>query len=641
MSDKKYVTYEEFGAVGDGAHEDYAAIYRAHEYANENGLPVKAKDGAIYYIRDPRVDGEMKTAIIKTDVDWGTAKFIIDDTDIRAEEETGAWRNHWIFKAASDYEQYKIEDEATLAEVSKLGINKKSTRVALKLGYPALIIPVSSGHKVFRRLGYTGCWKGSSMQEILVIDGEGNISEETPVMFDYEGIDYITVIRLDIKPITITGGEFNTLACTENLLRFDDNGRPYYVGGYIGRGLAIHRSYTTVKGVKHIIKGELPMSKQVNEKGEIICVCPPYGGFFQGEDADHITFEDCVLSGRRCYNYYTGGACGTYGLAASFVNKIVFKNCKQHNFWVTVDENHDIHPATEDTPGAVTSMSGHVVNGKTLIMHWGIGGTNFCKNMEYIDCLLSRFDAHCGLYHGKIVNSTINGLEVVGHGTLTLENSRLFGRGGNKNAGAGNSIFYLRDDYASTWDGEMIIKNLDIYEKIDENTNAFIFCHTYNNWYYGYQAKFPNLYAENLRLLSPVTREQYPAGTEIHLVGNSLAKEPMMHAEKTSKCPAIFPDVDEDGDGLVDGTDIPYDDEVSARGVTDPTNFKNHNPVLPPKYIKILSNKDYGYKYVVLDTSEYEDGGFFGKTEFVSDGGAVVGTANKKNDTFKFEKMEA
>jgi hypothetical protein len=109
------------------------------------------------------------------------------------------------------------------------------------------------------------------------------------------------------------------------------------------------------------------------------------------------------------------------------------------------------------------------------MMHWGIGGTNFCKNMEYIDCLLSRFDAHCGLYHGKIVNSTINGLEVVGHGNLLLENSRLFGRGGSKGAGAGNSIFYLRDDYASTWDGEMTIRNFDAYEKIDENTNAFIF----------------------------------------------------------------------------------------------------------------------------------------------------------------------
>ena len=226
MADIKYVTYEEFGAVGDGVHEDYEAIYRAHEYANENGLPVKAKDGATYYIHDPRIDGEIKTALIRTDVDWGNAKFIIDDSDIKVGEVTNTWRGHYIFRAVSDYEKYVIEDEKILAEVSALGINKKSTRVALKLGYPALIIPVSSGHKVFRRLNYGG-WQGSSMQEVILIDGEGNISEETPVMFDYEGIDYITVIRADVKPITISGGEFTTIACAENILRFDEKGKSY------------------------------------------------------------------------------------------------------------------------------------------------------------------------------------------------------------------------------------------------------------------------------------------------------------------------------------------------------------------------------------------------------------------------------
>ena len=36
MSNKNYVTYEEFGAVGDGVTDDFVAIYKAHEYANAN-----------------------------------------------------------------------------------------------------------------------------------------------------------------------------------------------------------------------------------------------------------------------------------------------------------------------------------------------------------------------------------------------------------------------------------------------------------------------------------------------------------------------------------------------------------------------------------------------------------------------------
>ena len=36
-----FVTYEAFGAVGDGVTDDAAAIAAAHAYANEHHLPVK------------------------------------------------------------------------------------------------------------------------------------------------------------------------------------------------------------------------------------------------------------------------------------------------------------------------------------------------------------------------------------------------------------------------------------------------------------------------------------------------------------------------------------------------------------------------------------------------------------------------
>ena len=46
----KYITYEKYGAVGDGVHDDMPAIVAAHEAANEKGLPVKVKSGKCYYI---------------------------------------------------------------------------------------------------------------------------------------------------------------------------------------------------------------------------------------------------------------------------------------------------------------------------------------------------------------------------------------------------------------------------------------------------------------------------------------------------------------------------------------------------------------------------------------------------------------
>ena len=73
----EYVTYEEFGAVGNGKADDQDAIVAAHAAANERGLPVKAGDGKTYYI-----GRGAKVAVIMTDVDFGTASFVIDDRDV-------------------------------------------------------------------------------------------------------------------------------------------------------------------------------------------------------------------------------------------------------------------------------------------------------------------------------------------------------------------------------------------------------------------------------------------------------------------------------------------------------------------------------------------------------------------------------
>src|SRR5690554_3063780 len=72
-----WVGYGDFGARGDGQTDDIDAIAATHAFANDRGLSVRADDGATYYI-----GGKPRTAIIQTDTDFGTASFIIDDTDV-------------------------------------------------------------------------------------------------------------------------------------------------------------------------------------------------------------------------------------------------------------------------------------------------------------------------------------------------------------------------------------------------------------------------------------------------------------------------------------------------------------------------------------------------------------------------------
>ena len=78
LAGAEVVTYERFGAKGDGVTDDLPSIVAAHREANERGLPVKARDGATYYI-----GGQDLTAEIKTDVDFGSAVFFIDEQGFR------------------------------------------------------------------------------------------------------------------------------------------------------------------------------------------------------------------------------------------------------------------------------------------------------------------------------------------------------------------------------------------------------------------------------------------------------------------------------------------------------------------------------------------------------------------------------
>ena len=646
MSEKKFVTYEEFGAVGDGVTNDFPAIKATHDFANENGLTVKAESGKTYYISDTRINGVVEAAIIKTDVIWTGASFIIDDSPYSTHEHFGIYDKN-VFEVLSDYPMEKVVDEALFEKILANGLNKATKKIDMGLGYPALIVPYNSKHKVYRRKGY-GQWMGASMHEVILLDKDGNISEETPVMWDYNGIDYINVIRADVKPITIEGGKFTTVACNTNCVVYDESGKPIGVNeAYIKRGIRINRSYTTLRGVEHYITGELSVTRQ--KKGE---TGAPYSGFYASQVATNITIENCVMTGRRCYQKAWigpgfGGTMGTYGLTAYDVNKIVFKNCVQSNFWVTLDENDVLHPAKEGDKGAMLALS-QMKNDKGQMsrMHWGVGGTNFCKNMEYIGCTLSRFDAHQGLCNGKVIDSTVVAMALTGCGNMYIENVRVFAESHSR---AANRMFSMREDYGSTWEGNIYVKNLKAYVYTKRSTlqNAvpneyegiFGVSHNYRNWYYGYDCHFPNISFDSVEVYDIETFEPVPEGTAIYFTTNNILNEPAMHCENTLKIHPIYPGVDNDGDGLVDGTNIPFSGEISKGGIVDESSHKNLNPIVPPEYIKITNNKN-NYAYIFDDTSEIPgaDGGFFGKTKFITEDESFVGTANSgsKNGTFKF-----
>ncbi len=672
--------YDDFGAKGDGVTDDYEAIYRTHVKANETGKTVIATPGKTYYLECPIVDGEVTSIPVKTDVDWQGAKFIIDDRRIAQNDDTKAWGLP-VFSVAQDCQPITLtaddpNSKALFDSIIAAGLNKKTKKIDLGDEYrcPVMIITQNATHKIYRRYGYCG-YAGVAMEEIILLDKDGNVRGDTPVMYDYIDLTGLKIIKLDeVKPITIKNGEFTTRASQFNCIFTEADGYRNYRSPYISRGFLITRSYTTVQNVKHYVTDELGWNDYVDENNAIKYVGSTYRGFYRVSGCTDVTIKDCVLTGRRCYRRPNGGTGGTYDLSLALTNNVVFDGCVQSNFWVTVDPvTYEIKPAKEGDPGALTSMasfpgrevfvdSGSTIGGGMEIgaqMHWGIGGTNLCKNTKYINSILSRYDAHEGTYGGEVRGSTVCAIALTGAGDFFIENTKTYPNN--------PSAFSLRRDYGYTWDGTAYVKNLSVMVKAKTEDGAYsdeisVIDPAYDgrNWYWGYHPTTANLVIEDLVFYdindydaATNTYKQVPSDVPIYAYGKKIRGATEIHLKKTTVEP-VYSLEDKDGDGYVDIPDVDGDgvwgntpwkfDEVKAflgrgywRGLK-PSDmgydvmlpdglYENFSIINPPKFVKVLGNKG-GYKYYIRNTTaagisngmhhgvEENNKGFFGSTKF-------------------------
>lgn len=541
MKQNNFVSYSDFGAVGDGKTNDFWALRKAHAYANENGLPVMAERDKTYLITDTEDEsGTARFIAIGTDTDWNDCTIIIDDTDIGFEEGPLKNYNRSIFRVDSPIPKIKIEDEETLSKIGAL--KKTDTKINLKLGYSAMLVIYNSDHRVYVRYG-ANANSGNPQHELLLVDGEGNIDPTTPIMHDYEKLTQIEVIATELPTLTVKNATVINKASRVNTISYLPDGTRVKNTKYFARNLTVARSNTVIRNVRNYVEGEFTPEEQANGFDG-----PPYRGFFSASGANNVLIEDCVVSARR---YFTPG---TYGFGATLVNNIVLKNCKQDNFYLK-DENGN--------STGINSMEFHPLTKKPI--SWGLGGTNFCKNMVYDGCEITRFDAHAGLCNGKIINSKVAYINLIGYGEMLIENSRLELKD--------PTMFQLRRDYGSTWEGTVIIKDCDLApnEKVIPKDNVYICSAYWANHDFGYKCHFPNLIIDNLRQSErkvPIHIFMYEAASEQF---QSLASEPLCH--KT----------------------------VISDGET-----KNVNPITPPEFIRVINNND-GCKFYMKKLPFFEN----------------------------------
>ena len=283
------ITYEQFGAVGDGVTDDMPAIIAAHDAANEQGLPVRARSGSIYYMA-----AKARTAIIKTDTDWTGAHFIIDDVGLEGDIRKP------VFDVRSYGEPFEVEGLETL--------HKGQKELGMKFPGEVLVRVEDRDKKIYIRKGLNQN-EGTAQKEILLVSRSGRVASNSPVLWDYDKVTSAMATPVDSKRLVIRGGTFTTIA----------NQQPSTYN-YHGRGIVVHRSNVLLEGIKHLVTGELDHGA-------------PYNGFIYPRFATRVEVRDCILTAHKTYTTIGSAGkpvqMGSYDLQADECIGVKWVRCTQ------------------------------------------------------------------------------------------------------------------------------------------------------------------------------------------------------------------------------------------------------------------------------------------------------------------------
>ena len=426
MSEQMYVSYEQFGAIGNGVADDFDAIEAAHVYANAHGLTVKAKSDATYYV------GEKLTHEIPVDfdVDWNGASFIIDDNVSNAYK----YRSVYLF-AIRRKSRVVLEGEALTAAIGEgRTIKRSDTRLdwlAPVLTEDSFIRVTNEKHRDFIRFGSNEN-KGVARHDMLLVSRDGMLDPECDLAYEFDEITKIEIFPAHETPITVKNGNFASVCCrTVEETKFLGRWHGY------SRGFIVERADVTIENITHKMINEPELDKTRDElaktygsRGESY----PYAGFIVAKNANNITVKNCLLTSHTTYyedkpaTVSTGWKVpapvplGSYDMYFHSSNRVSLIGIKQ-----------------ECATGIGDSR------------YWGIMASNNCKNFLLRDCYMNRFDAHQGFWNASLIDCTIgHSINITGGGKLYCENVTKLASG---------NFFLIRGDYGGSFEGDVTVKN--------------------------------------------------------------------------------------------------------------------------------------------------------------------------------------
>ncbi len=283
------VTYEAFGAVGDGVNDDLPAICKAHEHANAHGVNVKTKPDATYHLGTKAL-----TAIIATNTDWSTSRFTIDDTEVENHRKS-------LFEVRSLIERETVSIDRLTRDQKTLDVHPE---------HDCHVVVTNRRVKRYIRRGLNQN-AGTSQHDCFILRRDGSV--EGDIDWDYDQVSRVEARPMDEKPLILRGGVFTTFA----------NRMQQKVGyNYWSRNIRIFRSNTEVDGLTHYVVGETAHGH-------------PYSGFISVSNCANITLRNCFATGHKVYK--TIGAAGkpvsmgSYDYSVSNVVNYSMINCRMNH----------------------------------------------------------------------------------------------------------------------------------------------------------------------------------------------------------------------------------------------------------------------------------------------------------------------
>ena len=406
-------------------------MYDAHVFANQCGQTVYADAGKTYYVHV----FHNGTIPVKTDVRLGNAKIIINDTG----SEVYAQRSQALYTL--------VKDTDVISYTSKKQVTNAFGNVTLAVGQEnipwlvgvleadSLIRFTNDNHKDFVRNGGNQD-SGYSRMDNIIVDVNGNVDPTTPIIFEFTEITQIRISRNDDAPIVFDGGYFETICCRVTV---DTN----FINKYhsYARGISVTRSNAMVSGVTHRVVEEPDLDMEYDSKYGKRNESYPYHAFLLYNNVYNSHASNMDLTGHA--TYYEDKTTSTNPVPMGSYD-FVLGNSVLINFTNVVQNGVDI----------------------TDSKYWGIMASNGVKNISFVDCEISRFDAHRGFWNGTLENVTIgHTINVIGGGLMSCVNVKKM---------TGNQFMALRGDYGATFEGDMHLINCELkgYNSYDSRKGA-------------------------------------------------------------------------------------------------------------------------------------------------------------------------